>query len=607
MGSDPAHQASPVDPASLFEPKFGFVPNLFQAQASLPRAVLAEAGMVEAVVLQEGALSRKVKELLVYAVAAARHSTYCATAHAHLLETLGGDPGAADTVISGKPARGLTDMERTLLEFGLNLGREPSRTGPADIQRCLDSGLSAEEVLEAILTVSLGRFMCVLAEGLATAPDFDPRPLPVSSPANPLGAAGCKPGGPHLPAPDVAEPPAFEPWAFFRQHFGFVPNIFKAQTLRPDVIRAEVEAIRSILLPEDLLPRRLKEYILLVVSSRNLNTYCVAVHCELLRGLGIPLEKSDQIALNHQLAGLPPQESALLDFVVSMHGCPEKLTPEAFRALQEMGWRPEQILEAIVMASLSEFLNTLQCGLGPVPDFPVRIDFEREKVNLPAPGAHPMVEPGSSAGAEAAPAVEAPSTPDPDAELVARSQAGDLGAFEELVVKHQAKIYKVLLGVTGNPESAADGAQEVFIRAMTKISEFRGTSKFSTWLTRIAINEGLERLRKQRTFEPLPEDDSEEAAFRPANISPWVDNPEEQLSRQETRQLVQKKISALPEKYRAALILRDVAQLPAHEAAAAMGLSLPTFKTRLLRGRLMLREALAPSFARRSDAEPTHA
>ncbi len=590
----PPPDPSPIDIAALFEQKLGFISNLFRAQASLPRAVRAEAGMVEAIVLSDGGLTRKVKELLVYSVAAARRSVYCATAHAHILETLGGDPSAADALLAGEPDAGLDPRERILIEFGLILGREPARAGQAEVQRCLDAGLGVEEILEAVQTVSLGRFMCVLAEGLAPVPDFPPRRLPSAGGPTPGPYFPSTGGAPYLPSAEIVEPPEFEPFAFFRKHFGFVPNIFRAQALRPDAVRAQAEAIRSILLPEDLLPRRLKEYILLVVSARNLNTYCVAVHCELLRGLGVPLETSDRIAVDFRQAGLSPAEVAMLDFIVSLHGSPEAMDRGKLKDLQSYGWSPEQILEGIVMASLSEFLNTIQSGLGSVPDFPVRIAFDG---NAPAPVSPipaPMGEP------------ERPRAPDPDAGLVGRAQAGDLGAFEELVVRHQAKVYRVLLGMTGDPEAAAGEAQEVFLRAMTCIGGFSGVSRFSTWLTRIAIDAGLELMGSRWSFDPLP-DEGRESAFRPTNVTPWVDRPEERFSRQELRQLVQRKIAELPSEYRAAVILRDLAQLSPPEAAAAMGLPPAVFKTRLLRGRLMLREALAPSFARRPGNEQTSA
>ena len=83
---------------------------------------------------------------------------------------------------------------------------------------------------------------------------------------------------------------SFPPFAFFKERFGFIPNIFRAQTLRPDAVQVEANTIETVLLTEDILSRVQKEYILLAVSAAYLNTYCVAVHCEMLRGLGVPGE-----------------------------------------------------------------------------------------------------------------------------------------------------------------------------------------------------------------------------------------------------------------------------------------------------------------------------
>jgi len=208
--------------------------------------------------------------------------------------------------------------------------------------------------------------------------------------------------------------------------------------------------------------------------------------------------------------------------------------------------------------------------------------------------------------------VEAVLRPDPDARELARAQAGDLAAFEALVNRHGRRVYRMLLGITGNEADAEDGMQNAFLKAWQHLGEFHGDSKFSSWLMRIAMNEGLEILRRRRSKgkKALVEWDAEdEERFRPKSVRPWEEDPERQYSRAEIREIVEKEIMKLPAKYRVAVMLRDLEGLDTQEAAAALGLNVATLKTRLLRGRLMLREALAPYFRlkARSVGEAGHA
>ena len=208
---------------------------------------------------------------------------------------------------------------------------------------------------------------------------------------------------------------------------------------------------------------------------------------------------------------------------------------------------------------------------------------------------------------EAAPApAEAAVRRDEDAALVARAQCGDIEAFEALVVRHARRVYRVLLGITGNHADAEDGVQNTFLKTYQHIREFEGASKFSSWLTRIAANEGLEILRRRKTrrLESLDDWLSEhEETFQPRNHQPWQKNPEQLTADAQVRALVEQEIMKLPAKYRVAVMLRDLEQLSTEEAATALGLNEATLKTRLLRGRLMLREALAPHFGRRRRGE----
>ena len=187
---------------------------------------------------------------------------------------------------------------------------------------------------------------------------------------------------------------------------------------------------------------------------------------------------------------------------------------------------------------------------------------------------------------------------DEDAELVERVQAGDIERFEELVNRHSRRIYRTLLGITGNHEDAEDGVQNAFLKAFLHINDFQSAARFSTWLMRIAINEGMERLRRRKNFESLDQEESEEG-FRPRLVLSWHETPEQLYSKAQVRELVEKELVKLPAKYRVVVVLRDLEQLSTEEAAESLGLAPAALKSRLLRGRLMLREALAPYFVRR--------
>ena len=181
--------------------------------------------------------------------------------------------------------------------------------------------------------------------------------------------------------------------------------------------------------------------------------------------------------------------------------------------------------------------------------------------------------------------------------MVAQAQGGKLEAFEELVRRHSQLIYRTLTAMLGNPTDAQDAMQDTFLSAFKHIGGFQGRSKFSTWLVSIARNTALQRLRDRKNVESLDEGEyNEERDFRPRQVRAWQDNPEQFYSKSEMRQLVERGILALPANYRVVVMLRDIEQLSTDEVARQLGLSVPAVKTRLLRGRLMLREWLSPHF-----------
>src|SRR5262249_27831771 len=332
--------------------------------------------------------------------------------------------------------------------------------------------------LEAILVTGLTNFLCTLSVGLGPAPDFEPKRIPSGQPSRQRDNQGSSGGeklasGPYLRTVEYGAA-SFPPFAFFQEQFGFIPNIFRAQTLRPDVLEAEAGVIRAVLLTEDLLSRVQKECILLVISAANLNTYCVAVHCEMLRALGVSVEDSDQIAVDHHQTDLSDGDKALLDFALKLAVRPSAFQLEDVGLLRHHGLGEERILEGVVMTALTNFLNTLQMGLGTIPDFtPKRVFKPKDLYPFP--------------GQSRPPSGTAPSR-DPDAALVARVQKGNTDAFEELVRRHSQRVFGALAGLVGNMDDARDATQEVFLKAFEHIGRFEGRSKFSTWLTSIAIN-----------------------------------------------------------------------------------------------------------------------
>jgi RNA polymerase sigma-70 factor (ECF subfamily) len=185
---------------------------------------------------------------------------------------------------------------------------------------------------------------------------------------------------------------------------------------------------------------------------------------------------------------------------------------------------------------------------------------------------------------------------DDDLLLVERVLSGDRKAFEPLVRKYERRVFRVTLGVLGNTEDAEEAMQDTFVKAFRHLGQFRRESRFTTWLTRIAINEALQKRKTQKHLISLDESENLERHFLPKRREPWRADPEQLYGKQEVHRLVESAIQALPAIYREAFILRDVEQMTAEEAAEVLGITVAAMKSRLLRARLMLRETLAASF-----------
>jgi RNA polymerase sigma-70 factor, ECF subfamily len=194
------------------------------------------------------------------------------------------------------------------------------------------------------------------------------------------------------------------------------------------------------------------------------------------------------------------------------------------------------------------------------------------------------------------PSTPRPAAPDEDLHLVERTLGGDTHAFEALVRRHEKRVFRTTVSVTGNPADAEDAMQETFIKAYQHLGEFRRDARFTTWLTRIAVNESLQILRRRRPTASLDDPELPLSAVRPQHIEKWGENPEKKYAGQQLREIIEEAIRSLEPPYRVVFVLRELLELSTEETAAALGLSLPAVKSRILRARLMVREALAARF-----------
>jgi RNA polymerase sigma-70 factor, ECF subfamily len=576
-------------PFATFHRDLGFSPNLLRAQSLLPRVIEAQAAFEKAVRLDRGAISRVQKESILLSIAADRQDVYC-TGLARTALFLQGEPDhRIEGLARDHTGIGLPAADVVLLDYCRKLASHAISVNSADIERLRQYGIGDESIIEAAVTTALGIYRCTLSVGLRPEPEGEPWNLPTRPKMSALEVAheARSPKGPYVRAPYLS-PQTFEPFGTLMTSHGFIPNFFRAQTLRPDLLAAEVELAAAILLPEDTLSRTQKESILLAVSAANLNSYCVAVHCNLLRGLGLPAEEGDQIAVDHHRSSLTEADKALLDFAIKLGTRSSEFSLEDVDRLRAAGFTDAQILECEVVTALNNFSNFLQAGLGIEPDFEPPFAYERKKTYLTTVSDRPTHQPSASV-------VE---VEDPDADLTARARAGSLEAFEELIRRHSRLVYRALAAILGNQDHAQDAMQDVMLSAYEHIAGFQSRSKFSTWLVSIARNKAIEYLRKQKNEVSLDESlFSEDGDFRPRELRDWVDNPEQAYSRLEIQQLIEKGIMALPAKYRTVVMLRDIEHMSIEDIARQLGLSVPTVKIRLLRGRLMLREWLAPHFA----------
>ena len=181
-----------------------------------------------------------------------------------------------------------------------------------------------------------------------------------------------------------------------------------------------------------------------------------------------------------------------------------------------------------------------------------------------------------------------------DAALVAGAKTGDARAFELLVERHEGRIFSIAQRMTRNREDAEDVVQQSFQQAFIHLKKFEGDSLFSTWLTRIAINEALMLLRRRRGKRevPIAESITEDETVALLDIPDEGPNPEDRCLQREQERILSVAVSELTPAMRKAIELRDFGELSTGETAQVMGLSVGAVKARVFHGRRKLRQTL---------------
>ena len=184
-----------------------------------------------------------------------------------------------------------------------------------------------------------------------------------------------------------------------------------------------------------------------------------------------------------------------------------------------------------------------------------------------------------------------------DRELMTRAQAGDMSAFEALVSRHEDKVYGLALRMTRSEADAAEITQDTFLSAYQHLSEFRGEAAFGSWVHRIAANNALMRLRRQKVLDIVSDEITgpeftERGSLAELPDSDWSKRADDKVLDDELGRAIRVATDALPEGYREVFLLKDVEGLSYEEISEMVGISIPAVKSRLHRARLALRAAI---------------
>jgi RNA polymerase sigma-70 factor (ECF subfamily) len=190
-----------------------------------------------------------------------------------------------------------------------------------------------------------------------------------------------------------------------------------------------------------------------------------------------------------------------------------------------------------------------------------------------------------------------------DEMLVERARGRDLSAFEELVARHEERLYRVAMRLLRNENDAREVLQEAFLSAWQNLDSFAGRAQFGSWIYRVAVNAALMLLRSRRRHPSVSVEDVEPFALDEAVEEnalslgdDWSKRPDDQLQSTELKRHIQSAVEGLPELLRVVFVLRDVEGLDTEETANILGVTVPTVKTRLHRARLALRQAITAYF-----------
>lgn len=192
-----------------------------------------------------------------------------------------------------------------------------------------------------------------------------------------------------------------------------------------------------------------------------------------------------------------------------------------------------------------------------------------------------------------------------DEELVVLARKRDEGAVRALVKRHNQRLFRTARGIVRNDDEAEEIVQETYVRAFTSLDKFRSEAAFSTWITRIALNEALGRRRRKRptidlsVIETGGSSNGGQLIMFP--LSPSPADPETETGRTQVRQFLEQAVDRLPEPFRMVFVLRDIEGLGTEETATLLSIKQATVKTRLLRARRLVRseieEVLSSSFS----------
>ncbi len=186
---------------------------------------------------------------------------------------------------------------------------------------------------------------------------------------------------------------------------------------------------------------------------------------------------------------------------------------------------------------------------------------------------------------------------DSDDILVTAAKRGNARAFEELVLRHKRRVFAVAQRITNSRDDAEDVVQETFHKVFLHLDNFQEKARFSTWLTRIAMNEALMLLRRRRgVFEDLPTSTDEGVKLTSQTFVDQGPNPEESCLRSERTQLLTEAINRLGPRIRTAILLRDIEEKSLEETAQILGTTSTAIKARLFQGRRKLRRIITPGF-----------